>query len=283
MILLWLKSDSSSVSHGQDQAWMRELVKTQSVWSIDLVWVLHHALRGDIGNFCSDSGSTKTQQNCSDHFKPKGGPPIHSSVYAPTSFLFCSTNFGVDESYNTLDYYKDAFNSDVQRVHRLFVTAIKENMPLLQVPELSLQVLVDIVSRKDCVAIVLVDNRILTKQGANAVNNENEQVPTNTSYSGHYVILCGVSHDCNDVKYAKSFSNEDSNDNAQFCMVMNNPGSWKDQEFVTAKRFQEAWRSNGTDDDVIIIKKHSNYSRALPGIRIMCSFVQESGRNKNIS
>eukprot|EP00804_Cyclotella_cryptica_P016891 CCRYP_001849-RA/>CCRYP_001849-RA protein AED:0.06 eAED:0.04 QI:0/0/0/0.5/1/1/2/0/314 len=275
MILHWLhQSDDdgemvlSRCFAKDDQVWMRELIGTDSIWTIDLVRILHRAFNGSPGCGSRDTLEQKCIKEDSLHsdvqmeFSTSPDGPLQSSVYATVSFLFCSTNLGVDQSYNRIGYYRDAFQRDAQRVEQLFAVAVAESMPLLQVQHLSLKVLVDFVSRKGCVAIVLVDNRVLLNHGTiHEDPNKNEQFEfatnnqSNTSYSGHYVVLCGISYDSNDVCYAKSFSSEDSFDDNDFCMVLKNPGSWKDQELVTAKRFEEAWRSNGTDEDVIIINR----------------------------
>lgn len=274
MILHWLRQndeDGENFMRGyseDDQVWMRELIGTNSIWTIDLVCVLYRALCGTHG--CGGRDMLKQKIIHEDSFqidfqsglsKPPDGP-FQPSIYTTASFLFCSTKLGVDKSYNGLGYYRDAFEHDAYRVEQLFALAFEENMPLLQVSHLSLKVLVDFVSRKGCVAIVLVDNRVLMNLGAiNKDPEKSEQVEdattqSNSSYSGHYVVLCGISYDCNNLNYAKSFSLEDSFDDNDFCMVIKNPGSWKDQEFVTAWRFEEAWRSCGTDEDIIIINRH---------------------------
>lgn len=188
---------------------MRELVGTKSIWTIDLVQLLHYTL---------------------ERIKVKN-----------LTYIFCSTKFGVDENYNTLDYYEDAFQDDLHRVERLFALAAEKQFPLLQA-HLSLRVLVDFVSRKNCIAIALIDNRIL----------RGRELDGGDQYSGHYVIVCGVSYDSNDVSYAKTQCLNASADD-EFCFVTVNPGVWKEKEFVLAKRFDAAWRANGTDEDIILI------------------------------
>jgi hypothetical protein len=214
-----------------DQRWMREFVGTESIWTIDLVTLLHHAVTN---------------------------VPLGESLpeKCPVHYLFCSTKFGVDESYKLLDYYQAAFQHDLQRVERLFASAFAQNIPLLRVTHLSLKLLIHIISIEGCIAIVLIDNRVLLARDSKS--NDGDDISCAT-YSGHYVILCGISYDTNEVNYAKSLDDDSldgSIDDEQFCIVLKNPGSWKEQEFVTAKRFEAAWRASGTDEDIIFINLH---------------------------
>ena len=228
----------------EDQKGMRERIGTESIWTIDLVSLLHHLL------------NTKQQQHKSDIANNKRTEP--NSINAPLSYVFCSTKFRVEESYNLLGYYKDAYQDDLLRVERLFALAEQERMPLLKVSMMSLNFLVDFVSKKGCVAIVLIDNRVLVSQCSNCNDHILDASDTSTinTYSGHYVILCGISYDSNDVNYAKSHCLEDFVGDENYCMVLKNPGSWKEQEFVSKKRFESAWRANGTDEDAILIHFH---------------------------
>ena len=248
-----------------DQKWMRECVETESIWTIDLVFLLNRIL-ADMRRNKVDSAETEALDQPPDTktIRTKNSNDVQrkSHVYqlrqphASVNYVFCSTKFGVDESYVKFGYYEEAYANDFKRVERLFSTALKENMPILQIPYLSLQLLVDFVSRKGCVAIVLVDNTILLGRGTKSVGEDGYlgTAEASNTYSGHYVILCGISYDSNDISYARS--NDCLNDSCygeEFCMVLNNPASWKKQEFVTPKRFEAAWRANGTDEDIILI------------------------------
>ena len=131
-----------------------------------------------------------------------------------------------------------------QFIQKLFNMAHGQNLPLLQTSHLELQVLVDVISHKDVVAIVLLDNVVL------------RNLPS-SEYSGHYVILCGISYDEDLIHYAQ-LNCPDENDNTpndDFCIAIKNPGSWKHVEYITPSIFEKAWRARGTDEDVIFIAK----------------------------
>lgn len=237
-----------------EKAWMEEFVATESIWTIDLVILLEYILSGATkmaANKSIDQVQGKInegdysfngqQRNCLHPLglvKPLQSPPL--------PFLFCSTNFGVDESYNSLGYYKDAFSSDELRVKNLFNKARGKCLPLLETSHLSLDVLVDVVSRDCIVAIVLLDNRVL---GHSDVSIE--------CYSGHYVILCGISSDDDDVKYAQINAAQENEVRPKICMVVKNPASLKQVEFITPALFEKAWRAKGTDEDVIFLAKNA--------------------------
>mmetsp|Transcript_18504 Transcript_18504/g.38353 ORF Transcript_18504/g.38353 Transcript_18504/m.38353 type:complete len:567 (-) Transcript_18504:49-1749(-) len=78
----------------------------------------------------------------------------------------------------------------------------------------------------------------------------------NSSYAGHYVILCGVSRDQKHLREARNRLPDDGDDESNYCMVLKNPGIWKETEYVTPARFEKSWRANGTDEDVVFISNH---------------------------
>ena len=237
MVMYWLDRNSKAATSPDNQEkhrkWMMDFVETKSLWTIDLVILLQHMLQ--------EASSSST-------------------------YVFCSSNFGVDESYNKLHYYRDAFSADEVRVRKLFNIAEKQNFPLMQVHHMSLNVLISLVLRENVVAIVLVDNNIFTQQDKNQfsqphnvetaidiTNNETDD----SSYSGHYVVLVGISTDKNDVQMSKMNSRtEDDTGVHNYCLVIKNPGVYKEIQFVTPTLFEKSWRAKGTDEDVILIAKH---------------------------
>ena len=230
-------SSSSSLSLEAEKAWMIKYVRTKSIWTIDLVMLLEYY----------SHNMTLEDDSDSVHHKQK------------VSYLFCSTKFGVDESYNKLGYYKDSFSSDELRVKRLFARALayESNWSLLQTSQhVTLHTFVDVVSKQGVVAIVLLDNRVLKG------NSILQQQTGRSSYSGHYVIVCGVSHNKNEVNYAQMNSPNNNIDcdrrQYDYCLVIKNPGIAKEVQFITPSIFEKAWRAKGTDEDVIFIKRHNN-------------------------
>ena len=248
MILQWLSESNKDKEHINadngckaatadhlrlEKNWLIEYVATESIWTIDLVMLLQHIISDGINSSNEEEEHSST---------------IMKEQYT-FSYLFCSTKFGVDKTYSNIGYYKNAFTSDEIRVNNLFDIAEKQGLPLLETSNLTLQVLANIVSRKGVVAIVLLDNRIL--------KNESNEAST---YCGHYVILCGISRDKNDIKCAQlnavSVEEEEvQNDSLQFdfCLVLKNPGTYKQVEYVSPCVFDKARTAKGTDQDIIFI------------------------------
>jgi hypothetical protein len=238
-------NDPLSISPGTEKAWMIKFVATKSIWTIDLVMLLQHILTCNRTDPCDEDVNTmqgngggnralQSQQRCQH-------PPKFS-------YLFCSTSFLVDESYSDLKYYKDAFSSDELRVKNLFQLARNRKLPLLQTSGISLQAFVDIISKRGVVAVALLDNRIL----------RGSAIDTASSYSGHYVLIYGISYDESDINDAR-MNSPDENDRStahDFCMAIKNPASAETVQFITPWMFENAWRAKGTDEDLIFVAKH---------------------------
>jgi len=257
---------------------------TQSIWTVDLVMLLENMLRSmdtpkqkspDDDNNKNDSNSEQRQLE-----------PNHDN----TTYLFCSEVMGVNTSHSTTGYYEAAFSNDSERV-----TGICEDMSTLELPQLcpfhlEFRQLIDLISHPHCVAIVLVDNNILmesqrdelsdlilhtTSSGihdgppppslgapnTNVKDHDNNATAhnRNDSYMGHYVIATGISRDPDHLVAAFSTAEietlYDSND--LYCLVVVNPGiSHPTTVYLSPKRFEQCWRAEGTDCDVIFVAKH---------------------------
>jgi hypothetical protein len=158
--------------------------------------------------------------------------------HVSASYLLCSKTLGVTREHNSLHYYIKAFSRDQVRVKDMFVKADKMGLDLLCLSHLGLAQVIDLVSLDHVVAICLLDNSILRKRG--------------NTYGGHYVVLTGMSCDPSHVKEAKR-NDPDSVDG--FCVVVKNPASKNETDYVTPFLLNKAWRSKGTDDDIIFIAK----------------------------
>ena len=212
-------SDYSDVFKTERQ-WIRDLVATKSVWTPDLVNALDRMR--------SMSGSSEEPFPKMSNF----------------SYLYCTTKLGVDTSFEDLDYYRESFQCDETRVKSLLEHAKRRGLPMVQVSRLCFEEFAEVISHSEVVAIVLVDNHVLTKGPC--------ERSANSTYRGHYILVSGISYREEDVKFA----NVKSFDDREYCMVVKNPGVTVETEFVSPKRFEEAWRAVGTDEDVIFIAKH---------------------------
>ena len=195
MVMAWLRPDGA-----ESREWMLQTVGTESIWSIDLMYLL----------------STMIEQE-------------------DATYLLCSKNMGVDESHLALGYYQKAFSRDEVRVRQRFDQAACSGWPLLCIRHLGLAQVVRLVSRDDCIAIVLLDNSILRQR-------------VGATYAGHYVILCGISFEPQHLKHADG-------EKASYCMVIKNPARLAETTYVSPSRFEKAWRATGTDDDILFVAK----------------------------
>lgn len=215
MVTQWLKKNSFRATQDEQEEqrrWMIEFVKAKSLWSIDLISLLQYIIQHDDLNNLNTS-----------------------------NYLFCSNRFGAHEEYHNLDYYRDAFTEDERRVKDLFDVAEQQNLPLMQISHMSLNTLIDIVSRENVIAIALLDNSIFCDE--------------DQSYSGHYVVLCGISKDKNNINMANMNSQQEDG-TYNYCLVVKDPGICKETQFVTPSLFEKSWRAKGTDEDIVLIAKH---------------------------
>ena len=129
MILAWLRDDVNvdSIAYKEERQRMLESLQTQSIWTIDLVMLLH--------SMCDDG------TDC--------------------SYLFCSKTLGVDREHNRLHYYEKAFGKDQVRVDRLFAQALDMGINMACLSHLGLTQVIRLVAQPNIVAIVLLDNSIL--------------------------------------------------------------------------------------------------------------------------
>lgn len=163
-------------------------------------------------------------------------------------YLFCSTTFEVDQNYSEFGYYQAAFGSDEERVAKIFqrLQSGPRSHQLLCLDEgLSLNHVLNLVSHDHCIAIVLIDNAVLENSYLNKKGA--------TSYVGHYLILCGVSRNPNHIQMANALDGKYGVRDG-FCLVVSNPGqNQPEYSFLTTTRFEQSWRSKGTDEDILFV------------------------------
>jgi hypothetical protein len=196
-----------------------------------------------------------------------------------------------DESYRDFQYYQNAFEEDQSRVAIAFRDLHHQEVPMLQTTTnfrddgkqkrggrgLSLSTVIDIVHRDDCLAIVLLDNCVLLATSQNPDSSLAPMANHRPPYAGHYVVLCGTSNEPRHVEIANSGESNDHREsvkgdkcdeqNEGFCFVLCNPDpsstvAGSNYMFVTPKRLEASWRAQGTDEDIIFLRKATKCKEA---------------------
>jgi hypothetical protein len=196
-------------------------------------------------------------------------------------YLYCSTSMQVTEDYQNLGYYRDSFRNDQSRVAKTFdeLKGLRASTLLcsslqkeLQQPQqkqpLSLSCVIHAVCHPDCIAMVLLDNYVLlhstTKEDVTSTTNMGEEEEED-NYTGHYVLLCGISRNQRDLQSAYKYDDAaalkglDDGVGEDYCLVLCNPGHQMDPYmFVTPVQFERSWRAKGTDEDIVFIVRRTN-------------------------
>lgn len=208
-------------------------VATQSIWTVDLVMLLENLLQENAIN--SNSNSQQPNRN-------------------NTTYLFCSEVLGVNTDHRTTGYYEKAFSADSARVKKICEDMSRLKLPVLCPFHLEFAQMIDLISNDHCIAILLVDNHVLTQTTENASDSTTQPKDT---YIGHYVIVCGISRDPGHIVEAYSAENlameEPTN---PYCVAVANPGVSNAVMFVNPQKLKQAWRATGTDCDVVFVAKH---------------------------
>lgn len=274
MIAQWLRNDDNYQARWEEAETIRNnhqvdkldrknilsAIATESIWTSDLMIQLQ---------------SWKTNHKTSSWWS--FFPWFSGESTSNLAFVLASKQImGADESYRDFQYYQNAFEVDKSRVASTFHHLREKNVPMLQTATnknegkgLSISTVIEIVEQEDCLAIVLLDNNILLQGTTDQVNHvdDNGNETDCRPYSGHYVILCGTSKDPKHVEIAKSCEETTSCEEAtgsveNFCFVLCNPDPCCNRDgsnytFVTPHRLELCWRADGTDEDIIFLRKIS--------------------------
>ena len=238
MVLRWLRPSRYSqideciplsFDEISERKWIIDACESQSIWTIDIIIILQRLFDEELRQ--------------SFDF-PLSGSDNGDDGWEDARYLYLSKRFGVDETYKTYGYYRDAFERDESRVMKRFVLAKELNLPMCET-QIDLETLVDVISRDQCIAMVLIDNAVLKRSG--------------DDYAGHYVLLVGISTDNQDIAQAESYCGKevDPSSSIPHCLVIKNPNRPECISFVTPSLFEKAWKADGTDQDLILIAKTS--------------------------
>lgn len=224
IVIRWLKGDISlnirlTEEEGRQYRALRSAIRSESIWTADLVLQLRSLLE----NYDSQ-------------------------------YLFCSKSFKVDKTYSDVKYYQETFQSDEDRVTKIFLRLeIESSDNMYCAPGgLDLEIILNAVSHPSLIAVVLIDNSILGRKGP-------LEDGAAVHYVGHYVILCGVSNDPIHVQQARTREGQSeltTNEVDCTCIVLCDPGQGRSAlSYVTKHRFELSRVARGTDEDIVFISR----------------------------
>ena len=223
------------------EKWILKKLNTHSIWTADLVVLLH-------GMLASNYHELDTTQELLKILSTHQVERMQNF-----SYLFCSRNLSVSQSYESFDYYKTSFGEDKIRLNNFFDN--QQHYFVCEMRRLSINAITCIVSSPETIAIILLDNSILLESLETSAYGllERESMSSTASYVGHYVVIKGISRDAATVADALGYDNSES-----FCFILANPGSMEPNQLVSPSLLQRSFESQGTDGDIIFVRKRLN-------------------------
>jgi len=229
------------------EKWILKKLNTNSIWTADLVALLHGVLASNYHEHDATSCINDTQELLKIF-------SIHQVERMQNfSYLFCSKNLSVSQSYESFDYYKTSFGEDKMRLISFFDN--QQHYFVCEMRRLSINSITYIVSSPETIAIILLDNSILLASVETSAYGllEIKSMKSTDSYVGHYVVIKGISRDAATVADALGYDNTES-----FCFILANPGSKEPNQLVSPSLLKRSFESQGTDGDIIFIRKLLN-------------------------
>ncbi|KAL1825148.1 hypothetical protein ACET3Z_011926 [Daucus carota] len=148
------------------------------------------------------------------------------------SFSYFTVTLGVNPEYSTEIYYKEQLPDDLVRVDSLFQKA-KDAGINIERRSISREQLSLLVLSGRYIAIALVNQFLLSQSTLKNICFSGWN-SGNLSYTGHYVVICGY-------------------DAAKDEFEIRDPASSRKHEKITSKCLEEARKSFGTDEDLLLI------------------------------
>ncbi|KAH1030555.1 hypothetical protein J1N35_042729 [Gossypium stocksii] len=158
-------------------------------------------------------------------------------------FSFYTVTFGANPNYSGETYYKEHLPSDLVRVDKLFQKAVEAGINILCRSISKEEISRWILSGK-YIAIALVDLYKLSRSWVGDV-----LIPgfhgNDVGYTGHYIVICGYDAE------ADEFDIRD-------------PASSRKQDRISSKSLEEARKSFGTDEDLLLISVDESRKQNYP-------------------
>ncbi|XP_050212200.1 guanylyl cyclase 1 isoform X2 [Mercurialis annua] len=149
-----------------------------------------------------------------------------------TRFSYFTVTLGANPNYSAETFYKEQLPTDLVRVDMLFQEA-REKGITIQCRSINVKEIALLILSGRYIAIALVDQYILSRSWMEDVifSGLNR---SNSSYTGHYVVICGYDASADEFE-------------------IRDPASSRISERISSKCLEEARKSYGTDEDLLLI------------------------------
>ncbi|XP_021813873.1 protein GUCD1 [Prunus avium] len=162
------------------------------------------------------------------------------------SFSYYTVTFGANPNYSGETFYKEQLPNDLARVDTLFQKA-REAGVSIQCRSISREEICFLILCGKYIAIVLVDQYKLSRSCSDDVF-VSDFYGSNSGYTGHYVIICGY-------------------DSATDEFEIRDPACSRKHERVSSTCLEEARKSFGTDEDLLLISLKRSGKQNSPSIQ----------------
>ncbi|OVA17746.1 Guanylyl cyclase [Macleaya cordata] len=154
-------------------------------------------------------------------------------------FSFFTVTVGANPDYSVETFYKEQLPNDLVRVDKLFQKALESGIDI-QCRSISSEELSVLILSGNYVAIALVDQYKLSRSWLEDVCVSG-LYGGNSGYTGHYVVICGYDMDKDEFE-------------------IRDPASSRKCERISLECLEEARKSFGTDEDLLLCTMNSSGS-----------------------
>ncbi|CAD6271971.1 unnamed protein product [Miscanthus lutarioriparius] len=165
------------------------------------------------------------------------------------SFSFFTVTLGANPQYSAESFYREQLQEDINRVDELFGKALDAGISI-QCRSITVYDIAFLLLSGHCIAIALVDKSKLNLPCMS--DHDVQQLNEESDYMGHYVVICG--YDADDCEFE-----------------IRDPASSRKRERVTMKSLDEARKSFGTDEDILLVSLTGKSGMKLSRKLLACS------------
>ncbi|KAG8390049.1 hypothetical protein BUALT_Bualt01G0043000 [Buddleja alternifolia] len=159
------------------------------------------------------------------------------------SFTYCTVTLGANPDFSVETFYKEQLPNDLVRVNMLFREA-REAGICIECRSVSIKEISEFILSGKYVAIALVDQYKLSHSRLDDVCIS-DFYSGSPGYTGHYVVICGYDAVANEFE-------------------IRDPASSRKHERITSWCLEQAHKSFGTDEDLLLISLEKEGSQDNP-------------------